>query len=211
MILDQLFEAAGQDSTARQIAQMLQKTHPNPSAATEREILAATSRVLTAQGMSDVQVRFYLRDPDFQSDIIEAVQAQLQGVAEAMKPSDIPPTMRDRLTMRDIEKERPQGAFRFRVTFPDGAYSDFMDFGAAQQSAAVGRGRISKINENIKKKIDERAAPTKIGDDLFNLAAESVRRGVLETLRDRFPATDDISVVGKFLKEMHNKKGFTNA
>jgi hypothetical protein len=82
MILDQLFEAAGADSTAQRVVQMLRKTHPNPSEATEREILAATSRVLTDQGMSDTRVRFYLRDPDFQSDTIEAVQAQLQGISE---------------------------------------------------------------------------------------------------------------------------------
>jgi hypothetical protein len=271
-------EAAGEDSMAQRVADMLRKTHPNPSAATEREILAATSQVLTSQGMRDVQVRFYLRDPDFQSDIIEAVQAQLQGVAEmdsqgyrghrgdedpgkgpeksvkpakskdvakgaekdltkamdrahkkqgvsegsfgsgygsvftlyvntgekptkktktkkfkreddavlwaedyadqhemfpnlkmeiqdekgnvvweleepqgmaeAMKPSDIPPTMRQRLTMRDVEAERPAGAFRFRVTFPDGATADFMDFDAAKQRADVDNGRISRLSED---------------------------------------------------------------
>jgi len=147
MILDQLFETAGEDSTAQRVAEMLRTTHPNPSEATEREILAATSRVLTDQGMSNVRVRFYLRDPDFQSDIIEAVQSRLQGVTEALKPSDIPPTMRDRLTMRDIEAERPAGAYRFRVTFPDGATADFMDFEAAQQRAAADRGRISRLSE----------------------------------------------------------------
>jgi hypothetical protein len=82
MILDQLFEAAGEDSTARRVARMLRQIHPDPSEATEREILAATSRVLSDQGMRDVQVRFYMRDPDFQSDTIEAVQAQLQGISE---------------------------------------------------------------------------------------------------------------------------------
>jgi len=142
--------AESKDGTARQIAQMLRRTHPNPSEATEREILAATSRVLSDQGMRDVQVRFYLRDPDFQSDTIEAVQALLQGVAEAMKPSDIPPSMRQRLTMRDIEKERPAGAFRFRVTYPDGAYSDFMDFEAAQRSAERGQGKINRLSEGLR-------------------------------------------------------------
>jgi SOS response regulatory protein OraA/RecX len=204
MILDQLFEAAGADSMAQQVAQMLRQTHPNPSEATEREILAATGRVLSDQGMSDVQVRFYLRDPDFQSDIIEEVQARLQGVAEmdsqgyrghrgdedpgkgpeksvrpaktkdvakdtekeltkamdkahkkqgvgeAMKPSDIPPTMRQRLTMRDVEAERPQGAFRFRVTYPDGSHRDFMDFAAARSSADTEKGRLSRINEGLR-------------------------------------------------------------
>ena len=50
-----------------------------------------------------------------------------QGVSEAMKPSDIPPSMRQRLTMRDIEAERPQGAFRFRVITPQGDQIDFME------------------------------------------------------------------------------------
>jgi hypothetical protein len=70
---------------------------------------------------------------------------------EAMKPSDIPPGMRDRLTMRDIEAERPQGAYRFRVTFPDGATADFMDFEAAQERAAADRGRITRLSEEQKK------------------------------------------------------------
>jgi hypothetical protein len=72
----------GADSTAQQVARMLRSTHPNPSEATEREILAAAGRALTDQGMRDVQVRFYLRNPDFQSDIIEEVQALLAGVME---------------------------------------------------------------------------------------------------------------------------------
>ncbi len=216
MILDQLFEATGEDSTAQQVVEVLRQVHPDPSEATEREILAATSRVLSDQGMSDVSVRFYLRDPDFQSDIIEAVQAQLQGVAEgsgnndnndfysglyaellgdvnnysvtdmvntknsikralesgrlsladvkseihqleselkkqgvaeAMKPSDVPPSMRDRLTMRDVEAERPAGAFRFRVTFDDGSHTDFMDFESARASADIEQGRISRLSE----------------------------------------------------------------
>jgi hypothetical protein len=283
MILDQLFEATGEDSTAQRVVEVLRQVHPDPSEATEREILAATGRVLSDQGMSAVRVRFYLRDPDFQSDIIEAVQALIQGVAEGsgnndnndfysglyaellgdvnnhsvtdmvntknsikralesgrlsladvkseihqleselkkqgaaeghadqqrkivkkngepvgeigidresspgvgqyymrhyasgtdlsgydsfeeamdelkyavkqsvkegMKPSDIPPSMRDRLTMRDIERERPAGAFRFRVTFDDGSHTDFMDFESARASADIEQGRISRLSE----------------------------------------------------------------
>lgn len=74
-------------------------------------------------------------------------KAKKKGVAEVMKPSDIPPSMRDRLTMRDIEAERPQGAFRFRVKFPDGSHTDFMDFEAARASARIEQGRISRLNE----------------------------------------------------------------
>jgi hypothetical protein len=74
-----------------------------------------------------------------------------QGVSEAMKPSDIPPSMRDRLTMRDIEAERPEGAFRFRVTFPDGHANDYMTFDAAQAAAEQDQGRITRLSETQKK------------------------------------------------------------
>jgi len=214
MILNELFEQTDEDSTAQQVAEVLRQTHPNPSEATEREILAATGRVLSDQGMSAVRVRFYLRDPDFQSDIIEAVQALIQGISEghadqqrkivkkngepvgeigidresspgvsqyymrhyasdtdlsgydsfeeamdelkyavkqsvkeAMKPSDIPPTMRDRLTMRDIEAERPQGVFRFRVITPQGDQIDFMDQSAAEQRARATGGKVEPIDQ----------------------------------------------------------------
>ena len=73
-----------------------------------------------------------------------------QGVAEAMKPSDIPPGRRDRLTMRDIEAERPEGAFRFRVTFPDGHANDYMTFDAAQAAAEQDQGRITRLSETQK-------------------------------------------------------------
>jgi hypothetical protein len=55
----------------------------------------------------------------------------LDDIFEAMKPSDIPTVMRkNRLTMRDIEKERPQGAYRFRV-----GDNEFMDLDAAREFA----------------------------------------------------------------------------
>ena len=55
----------------------------------------------------------------------------LDDIFEAMKPSDIPTSMRtNRLTMRDIEKERPQGAYRFRV-----GDNEFMDLDAAREFA----------------------------------------------------------------------------
>jgi hypothetical protein len=69
-----------------------------------------------------------------------------QDMAEAMKPSDIPPGMRDRLTMRDIEAERPQGAFRFRVVTPQGDQIDFMDQAAAEQRARAIGGRVEPID-----------------------------------------------------------------
>jgi len=69
-----------------------------------------------------------------------------QGVAEAMKPSDISPGMRQRLTMRDIEAERPQGAFRFRVITPQGDQIDFMDQSAADARARAVGGRVEPID-----------------------------------------------------------------
>ena len=67
-----------------------------------------------------------------------------------MKPSDMPPSMRQQLTMRDIEAERPAGAFRFRVTFPDGHANDYMTFDAAQQAAEQDQGRITRLSETQK-------------------------------------------------------------
>lgn len=71
---------------------------------------------------------------------------QPRGVSEAMKPSDIPPSMRDRLTMQDIEAERPQGVFRFQVVYPDGHRSNFMDREAAEQAARGQGGRVQPID-----------------------------------------------------------------
>ena len=71
---------------------------------------------------------------------------QPQGVSEAMKPSDMPPSMRQRLTMRDIEAERPQGAYRFRVTTPQGDTIDFMDRSAADSRARATGGRVEPID-----------------------------------------------------------------
>lgn len=47
-----------------------------------------------------------------------------------IKKSDLPPGMRSRMTMKDVEAERPQGAYRYRV-----GEKDFMDLAAAQQFA----------------------------------------------------------------------------
>jgi hypothetical protein len=83
----------------------------------------------------------------FEEAMDELKYAVKQSVKEAMKPSDIPPSMRQRLTMRDIEAERPEGAFRFRVTFDDGSHTDFMDFESARASADIEQGRISRLSE----------------------------------------------------------------
>lgn len=50
---------------------------------------------------------------------------------EGMKFSDLPPTMRRPLTMKDIEAERPKGPYRYRV-----GNMRFMNLKAAQEHAA---------------------------------------------------------------------------
>ena len=64
-----------------------------------------------------------------------------------IKPSDLPPAMRQRLAMRDVEAERPQGAYRFRVT-PAAAGErarDFLDQRSAEEYARAVKGRVEPI------------------------------------------------------------------
>jgi len=76
----------------------------------------------------------------------------LDDIFEALKPSDIPTSMRsNRLTMRDIEAERPQGAFRFRV-----GDSEFMDLEAAREFARSTGDVVKPIRETQKKSLDTR-------------------------------------------------------
>lgn len=67
-----------------------------------------------------------------------------------IKKSDLPPAMRGRLTMRDVEAERPQGAFRFRVIPKDASESpkEFLTLQSAQQHAQAVGGRVEPIREN---------------------------------------------------------------
>jgi hypothetical protein len=66
-----------------------------------------------------------------------------ENLPSHIRPSDIPPAMRNRrLTMKDIEAERPQGAFRFRV-----GDKDFMDLAAAQEFANGTGQRVERIRE----------------------------------------------------------------
>jgi hypothetical protein len=75
----------------------------------------------------------------------------LDDIFEAMKPSDIPTVMRtNRLTMRDIEKERPQGAYRFRV-----GDNEFMDLDAAREFARGTGETVKPIRETVKKKLED--------------------------------------------------------
>ena len=78
----------------------------------------------------------------------------LDDIFEAMKPSDIPTSMRsNRLTMRDIEKERPQGAYRFRV-----GDNEFMDLDAAREFARGTGETVKPIRETVKKKLADKSA-----------------------------------------------------
>ena len=85
----------------------------------------------------------------------------LDDIFEAMKPSDIPTSMRsNRLTMRDIEAERPQGAYRFRV-----GDKEFMDLDAAREFARGTGETVKPIRETIKKKLTQ--SPTDL-DEISN-------------------------------------------
>jgi len=120
---------------------------PDPDSPSFEEILARVQR--------SGAVEHYRITPAEQQAMAKKIAAERQryldqrqqDVSEAMKPSDIPPGRRDRLSMRDIEAERPRGAYRFRVTFPDGSHTDFMDFDAARASARIEQGQISRLNE----------------------------------------------------------------
>ena len=66
-----------------------------------------------------------------------------------IKPSDLPPAMRSRLTMRDVEQERPRGAYRYRVTPSKAGESpkDFLDLPGAEQYAQAVGGRVTPLEE----------------------------------------------------------------
>lgn len=66
-----------------------------------------------------------------------------------IKPSDLPPGMRPRLTMKDVEKERPRGAFRYRVTPGKTGESpkDFLDLSGAEEYAKAVGGRVTPLEE----------------------------------------------------------------
>jgi len=65
-----------------------------------------------------------------------------------IRASDLPPAMRNRaLTMKDVEKERPQGAYRFRVipNVPGERPRDFLDQRSAEEHARAVQGRVEPI------------------------------------------------------------------
>jgi hypothetical protein len=76
----------------------------------------------------------------------------LLDLFEGLKPSDIPTAMRKtRLTMKDIEAERPQGVFRFRV-----GDKQFMDRGAAEEFA---QGTGQKVEPMVQEDEHKKSTP----------------------------------------------------
>ena len=68
------------------------------------------------------------------------------SIPDHIKPSDIPPAMRNRkLTMKDVEAERPKGAYRFRV-----GEKYFMGLDAAKDFAAGTGEKVERIAEEKK-------------------------------------------------------------
>ena len=134
MILDDIFK-----TSARRIAEEVdtgeydaRKT--TPSSDRDREGVFARHRE---------RVKNIDRDEkqEKKKDVEEAIPSHI-------KPSDIPPAMRNRrLTMKDIESERPQGAYRFRV-----GEKEFMDLRAAQEFAAGTGEKVQRIREAASQK-----------------------------------------------------------
>jgi hypothetical protein len=76
-----------------------------------------------------------------------------------IRASDLPPAMRNRkLTMKDVEKERPQGAYRFRVVsnVPGESSKDFLDQRSAEEHARAVKGRVEPIVRESAKKSNPR-------------------------------------------------------
>jgi hypothetical protein len=69
------------------------------------------------------------------------------GLPPNIKSSDLPPGMRQRLTMKDIEAERPRGAFRYRV-----GDKSFMDLRAAEEFARGTGEKVQSIGETTDQK-----------------------------------------------------------
>ena len=71
-----------------------------------------------------------------------------------VKKSDVPPTLRSKLTMKDIEAERPKGAYRFKV-----GEKYFMGYDAAKEFA-IGTGeKVERIAEEAQEPAAEKKTP----------------------------------------------------
>jgi hypothetical protein len=138
------------------------------------------------------------------------------GIPAHIKPSDIPPTMRNRpLTMKDVEAERPKGAYRFRV-----GDKNFMDLGAAQDFAAGTGQKVERIAEEKKSsnpRIDRilkmlRARNPQANDDLEALIYD-FRNSQAQDRRDisRLDAENDseeaeIEMIQKMIDDLRKRR-----
>jgi len=107
------------------------------------------------------------------------------GMAEALpshiKASDLPPGMRKRLTMKDIEAERPKGAYRFRV-----GEKEFMSRAAADEFAA-GTGQVVEPIQELadQKKSDSFSVPVK-RDENENIIDEAGKDACYHKVKSRY-------------------------
>lgn len=84
------------------------------------------------------------------------VSRMMEPKTEAMKLSDLPPGMRRKLTMKDIEDESPKGGYRYRVHHGKPEHErprDFMNKDAAEEYARAVKGRVEDLGESS---VDER-------------------------------------------------------
>lgn len=133
---------------------------------------------------------------------------------EAMKPSDVPTYMRRAagkpdITMRDVEKERPQSAYRYRVIHPNRNESpkEFMDMGAAAAYAKQIGGRMERIVYE-EQNLDE-------ADFSFpDLSPRNRGAAFLEAIRNRMKTTEpvglDFGTTKYYVSEPEDKKWFVD-
>jgi hypothetical protein len=68
-----------------------------------------------------------------------------------VKKSDVPPALRSKLTMKDIEAERPKGAYRFRV-----GEKYFMSYDAAKDFATGTGEKVERVAEEVEEPAAEK-------------------------------------------------------
>ena len=131
----------------------------------------------------------------------------LDDIFEAIKPSDIPTSMRsNRLTMRDIEAERPQGAYRFRVGDKEFMSKDAADEfarGTGDKVEPIGQPAVSRGSQARFRVIDPRSnRPAATFPDEFsaqryattvNGRVEAIRETVKKKLTQSPSDLDEIS------------------
>jgi hypothetical protein len=101
-------------------------------------------KVFQDEGVGEYIKKFFAR----QGHQVVDYEVDYSIRTEAMKLSDLPPSQRRKLTMKDVEAERPKGAFRYRV-----GDKEFMSKSAAD-SHAYGTGeKVEPIyNDDVKER-----------------------------------------------------------